>query len=142
MNGEIDPRTSKSCSDPLSLDPSGIQESFKASATVVMFSPAFHAAIGRSITVAVDAQLHDPGNPALATVGFTVRQCCDISDSDITNQVVGPVGDSGSPMHTESSVTLSDQCTLATHFGSDCIYYIRFKIASSAQAVNLSYSVT
>ncbi|MER7001313.1 hypothetical protein [Streptomyces sp. NPDC000410] len=93
MPAEIDPRTQKSCSNPVALP---IGEAFRAHTTVVMFSPPFHAAIGRTITITVEAQMADPAsNPALGTVGVSVHQCCDVLDELHTGQVIGQIGPAG-----------------------------------------------
>lgn len=139
MATEVNPRTEKSCSNPVSLP---VAESFRPSTTVVMYSPPFHAPKGRAIRVSVVAEMEDPNaNPTLGTVGVSVHQCCDIVDEQLTQQSIGPIGPYGSPETTQQNVTLGDQCTLTTHFGTECVYYLRLKIASGSWAVRLSYSV-
>ena len=136
----IDPRTDKSCSNPVALP---ISEAFRAHTTVVMFSPPFHAAIGRNITIKVEAEMADPlSNPALGSVGVSVHQCCVVLDEVHTAQVIGGIGPAGSPESTQTMVTLRDACTLTTHHDSDCVYYLRLRISSSTEPVRLSYTVS
>jgi hypothetical protein len=106
-----------------------------------MFSPPFHAAIGRTITITVDAEMADPAsNPALGTVGVSVHQCCDVLDELHTGQVIGHIGPAGSPERTQTMVTLRDECVLTTHHDGECVYYLRLRISSSSGAVRLSYT--
>jgi hypothetical protein len=132
-------RTVKSCQSPVGLP---FSETFHASTTVVVFSRPFHAPVGQIISITIQAERDDVEDVApLGTVGVSVRQCCDVSDSDHTPQVIGAVGAAGSPASTQTSVTLRNACTFATHHGDDNVYYLRLKIASQLQAVRLSYSV-
>ncbi|KJY29469.1 hypothetical protein [Streptomyces sp. NRRL S-495] len=144
MSDELDLRTDKSCSGSRSLP---ISESFTASTTVTMFSPAFRASAGTTINVQLLAELDDPnGIPGNGSVGVTVHQCCDVVDSQITpQQTIGRVGPAGSPEATSLSVTLVDACTLSTHpDGNDSqfVYYLRLRISDSSDRVKLSYSIT
>ncbi|MFJ9448549.1 hypothetical protein ACIRRH_43155 [Kitasatospora sp. NPDC101235] len=140
MSELSNPRTDKTCNGAVALP---ISESFRESTTVVMFSPPFHAAIGRTISIQLTAEMFDPSaNPALGTVGVNVNQCCDVLDSKVSDQVVGAIGPNGSPQTTTTSVTLTDECTLSTHVNGDCVYYLRLKIASSLEQVLLSYSIS
>jgi hypothetical protein len=140
MPAEIEPRTEKSCSNPVALP---IGETFRPHNTIVMYSPAFHAAIGRTITVKVGAEMSETSsNPANGTVGVSLHQCCDVLDELHTAQVVGHIGPTGSPEFTQTMATLRDECTLTTHHDGDCVYYLRLKIASSSDPVRLSYTVS
>ena len=132
-------RTDSVCSGASALP---IGETFVPNTTATLYSLPFHAAAGTRITVGLDAELETSGNPALASVGVDVKQCCDLVNSDVTtDQTIGGVGDTGHPAHTPLSVTLPDNCTLSTHVGTDCVYYLRLRIASTLQAVRLSYTV-
>ncbi|MFE6747431.1 hypothetical protein ACFVGM_16370 [Kitasatospora purpeofusca] len=143
MSDELDLRTDKSCSGSRALP---ISESFAATTTATLFSPPFHASAGTTINVQLLAELDDPnGIPGNGTVGVSVRQCCDVSDSDITGQTVGRIGPAGSPEATQLTATLSDACTLSTHPAgndSEFVYYLRLRISDSFDRVKLSYSIT
>jgi hypothetical protein len=134
------PRTDKTCDHSRTLP---INEDFTQSTTVTMYSPPFHVPEGTTISIDLAAQLADPsGNPALATVGVDVVQCCKVSDSRITDQqTIGRVGPAGSPEHKGLNLTLPNKCSLPSTEGSDLIYYLRLRIASSSYDVLLSYSV-
>jgi hypothetical protein len=131
-------RTDKTCSDPTTLP---ISESFQPSATATLYSRPFHAAAGTTINIDLAAELDSAGRLGLGTVGVELYQCCDIRDSKLTDQKIGGIGAPGSPAHTSLSVKLSDQCALPSKSGSDLIYYLRLRIASSSEDVRLSYSV-
>lgn len=135
----VPPRLDKTCSDPVSLP---IEEIFTPTQTVTMFSRPFHAPLGTNITVTVVARLDNPGNPDLASVGVRVRQCCVVSDSDITNRdTVGKVGTPAGVEETSLNVQLTDHCDLATKSGDDFVYYLRLSIDSPNQNVVLDYRV-
>ncbi|CAI7980990.1 conserved hypothetical protein [Frankia sp. Hr75.2] len=137
---EIEPRTDKSCSGSVSLP---INEAFLPHTTVTMFSPPFHAAEGRTVSINLTAEMADPqSNPALGTVGVSVHQCCDLLDEVQMAQMIGHIGPPGAPEVITRAVTLRDECTLTTHEGSDCVYYLRLRISSSTEQVRLSYSVS
>ncbi|MFJ8433910.1 hypothetical protein ACIQ9P_21680 [Kitasatospora sp. NPDC094019] len=143
MSDELDLRTDKSCSGSRSLP---INESFTASTTVTMFSPPFSAPAGTVINVQLVAELDDPnGIPGNGSVGVSVHQCCDVSDSQITSQqTVGRIGPAGSPEVTPLTVTLRDACTLSTHPDGDdsqFVHYLRLRISDSFDRVKLSYSI-
>ncbi|WP_328952680.1 hypothetical protein [Kitasatospora purpeofusca] len=144
MSEEIAPRMDKSCSGARFLP---ISESFTASTTVTMFSPAFRASAGTVINVQLLAELDDPnGIPANGSVGVTVHQCCDVLDSQISaQQTIGGIGPSGSPEATSLTQTLIDDCNLSTHPDGDdtqFVYYLRLRISDSFDRVKLSYSIT
>ncbi|MFI1968302.1 hypothetical protein [Streptomyces cinnamoneus] len=137
---DIPPRTTKSCGGPVPLP---LSESFSPSTTVTMYSLPFHAAENHTVTVDVAAELDDPsGNPSLGTIGVGMFQCCDVSDSEVRAQQVGNIGAAGSPVHTHITQQLPNKCSLPTKVGTDFVYYLRLRIASSSQSVHLSYSVT
>ncbi|SDS70343.1 hypothetical protein SAMN05216371_0445 [Streptomyces sp. TLI_053] len=143
MSDELDLRTDKSCSGSRSLP---INESFTASTTATLFSPAFRASAGTTINIQLVAELDDPnGIPGNGSVGVSVHQCCDVSDSQITaQQTVGRIGPAGSPEVTPLTVTLRDACTLSTHPDGDdtqFVYYLRLRISDSFDRVKLSYSI-
>ncbi|MDY0813135.1 hypothetical protein [Kitasatospora purpeofusca] len=144
MSDEIAPRTDKSCGGSRTLP---ISESFTASTTVTMFSPAFRASAGTVINVQLLAELDDPnGIPGNGSVGVTVHQCCDVVDSQISQQqTIGRIGPPGSPEATSLSVALFDACNLSTHPDGDdsqFVYYLRLRISDSFDRVKLSYSIT
>jgi hypothetical protein len=135
----VDLRTDSSCDNPRALP---IGETFVPNTTATLYSLPFHAPTGTTINIGLDAELETSGTPSLATVGVDVFQCCSLSDTRITtSQTIGTVGQAGHPAHTPLSVNLRDACVMSSNFGSEFIYYLRLRIASTLQAVRISYSV-
>lgn len=146
-------RQSKKCYGTRAALP--LTESFPATTTAELFSPPFHAPKGTKIAITLNAELAASGDPTLASVGVHVFQCCPFGDALLTpEQAIGDVGDPNNPrpLRTPLSLELPDKCRFSTrqeppdknekpdqedHF----VYYLRLYIASSAQAVILSYSV-
>ncbi|MBT2382980.1 hypothetical protein [Streptomyces sp. ISL-11] len=140
MVSAVDPRTAKTCSNPVALP---VGEAFRPFSTVTMYSLPFHAPAGRAVDVDLAAELDDPtGNPALGSVGVRVFQCCSVLDSEITDaQKNGSIGAAGHPAATRLSLTLSNKCTIPTKFGEEFVYYLQLRISFGSGSVHLSYSV-
>jgi hypothetical protein len=133
------PRTEKTCSNPISLP---FSDAFAPSRTVTAFSLPFHVPEGTTITIELAANLDAHGDPDLASVGIGVRQCCDVSDSDITDRdTIGKVGGPDGGPITFLTLPLPNKCVLASKFGDDFIYYVRIRIFSSNQNVGVAYAV-
>ncbi len=137
----ITDRTGKTCENPVGLS-NPLSESFEPTSAATFYSLPFHAPIGKSINIDLTAELSVPGNPEMSSIGFYVFQCCNWSDSKVSEeQEIGGVGARGNPAHMKRTVTLPEKCDKPTKSGNDNVYYLIMKI-TTRDTLYFSYSIT